>query len=318
MGSLQRARSAARTAVVAFAATLVVAPSRAATVQFDMTPLLDADVVLNDGTGTLDPTQVPIDLGAGATGNFVFPTQSAAVRLAGGFTPDGLPDDGHFAATPSHPEVQLWWDNGNDGDNCRRIASATGSFTLDVPAQRYQEVHLFATSGDGDSQITVTLVYDDFSSTATNVTVGDWFDDPPATATYYRLVDGRDRVQPGSGPGVPFTYEDSNDPAIHGFAFAADPGKLLAQIRVERTDTTGALDFFGGVGVTPPAGPDLYESQIPAGLLAPANIVARGVASPTYWPAPRAPVLYYFVDDGAGTPALVYVSKLGAGIVFTF
>jgi hypothetical protein len=68
--------------VVAMAA----APAVAAVVQVDASPIFNADVVLNDGAGGLDPTQDPIDLGALASDNFCFPTASAAAGLAP-FTP---------------------------------------------------------------------------------------------------------------------------------------------------------------------------------------------------------------------------------------
>ena len=288
----------------------------AGVVQLDARPVFNADVVVNDGTGTLDPTQDPIDLGALASDNFCFPSASAAVRL-NPLSPDGVPDDAFFPADAYHPDVRLAWDNADDGLNARRVAAATDAFSVSVPPAAYSEVHLYFTSGDGTTDVTVTLGYTDATFTPTSVVVPDWFDDPFPSANLYLLVDGRDRVQVGSGPGLPYTYENPNDAAIFGFRFPADPSRTLSAITVERTDTTGVLDFFGGIAIDA-AVPSLYESSRAPRLLDPANVVATGVTSPFDWTPPAGSLLHYFVDDGTGTPALIFVSKSPAGLRFTF
>src|SRR5688500_2156363 len=103
-------RRAVRGRVVALVSALAAgaASVRATVVHIDMSSLFDADVVLNDGSGTLDPTQLPVDSGSAATGNFCFPTASVALRLAvPPETPSGLPDDAFFPASAVHPDVQL-------------------------------------------------------------------------------------------------------------------------------------------------------------------------------------------------------------------
>jgi hypothetical protein len=75
---------------------------------------------------------------------------------------------------------------------------------------------------------------------------------------------------------------------------------------------------FGVTLVTAPAGPDLYESTAAPGLLAPANVVASGVASPHVRAPPPVPLLFYFVDDGRGSPAIIYVARTGGSLAFTF
>lgn len=294
--------------------------ARSATVQVDVRVHFNADEVVNDGTGALDPTQDPVDQGVFESDNFCFPSQSAAARLAGGGTPDGVPDDAFFPADAFHPDVQLWWRNDDDGQNARRTSNVADVFTIDVPPGNYAELHLFATSGDGVSPITLTLLYDDLTTSPYFFTVPDWFDDPFPTADLYPLVDGRDRVQVGSGPGVPFAYEDRNDAAIFGFRAVVDPAKVLNGVKVDRAAATSVFDFFGlvAVDVVPPAGPDLYESPVAQGLLDPAHVVLRDVSSPLDHAPPAAPLLCYFVDDLAGFPALIRVAKSPAGLRFTF
>lgn len=304
--------------LVLLAATSWCSVAAGTVLQVDVRPVFNADLVVNDGTGVLDPTQDPIDLGTFTTDNFCFPTASAALRLAGVATPDGVPDDALFPADAYHPDVQLWWRNDDDGRNGRRTAAAIDRFTLDVPVARYTELHLFATSGDGDSVVTVTVEYDDLTSAQFPFTVPDWFDDLPLTQDSYRLIDGRDRVQVGSGPGIPYEYQDRNDPAIFGQRLVLDPGRTVASVIVDRTDTTGVLDFFGAVAVTVPAGPDLYESTLAQGLEVPANIVQTGVASPIDHAPALASLLFYSVSDGAGFPALIYLAKGGSGLLITF
>jgi hypothetical protein len=289
----------------------------ATVVALDASSVFNADVVLNDGTGVLDPTQDPIDLGILGSDNFCFPTQSVAVRLNPA-SPDGLPDDAFFPADAFHPDVRLSWNNADDGLNARRIAAMPDLFTLPVPPAAYTEVHLYATGGDGPSFVNVTLEYADRRGAVTAITVPDWFDDPVPSGRTYMLIDGRDRVQVGSGPGIPYDYEDPNDPAIFGFTIVVDPARTLQGVQVERLDGPGVLDVFGGIAVQADAGPALYESPLAPGLLAPGNVVATGVTSPFDWTPPAGALLHYFVDDGAGSPSLIFVSKSPAGLRFTF
>jgi hypothetical protein len=290
--------------------------ARAGVLPLDARPIFNGDVVLNDGSGALDPTQDPIDLGGLASDNFCFPTASAAIRL-GAATPDGLPDDAFFAADAYHPDLRLGWNNADDGLNARRIAAATDLFSLAVPPGSYSEIHLYFTTGDGTSDATVTLGYSDTTVTTAALFIPDWFDDPFPTPDVYLLVDGRDRVQVGSGPGIPYAYEDRDDAAIFGFRILADRARTLNAVSIERTDTTGVMNFFGGIAVEA-AVPSLYESVRAPRLLDPGNVVATGVASPLDWTPPAAAVVHYFVNDGAGVPALIFVSKAPSGLRFTF
>ncbi len=225
--------------------------------QFNVASLLNSDVVVNNGAPgpAFDPSQESIGLNTLATNNFCFMSQSVAVASAGALTPNGLPDSAFFAANGFHPDVQLAFRNNQDyttGTNARRITSLTESFFFDVTPAIYSFVHLYLTSGDGQSHCIVTFTYSDSTTSAQPLTtVEDWFNDPADTATAYRLIDGLDRMQPGSGPGTQFQFADANDPAIFGYRFTPDPARTLTRITITRSDsaTSSVLDFFGGVGV---------------------------------------------------------------------
>jgi hypothetical protein len=220
-------------------------------VQVDLRALFNADVVLNDGTGVLDPTQQPIDQGLVASGNFCFMTRSVAEATAvAPQTPDGLPDDAFFAAGAFHPDVQLAWDNADDGLNAWRLQDATATLRIDLPPDAYLEAHVFATAGNGPCDMTLTPLYTDGPGVPTAFAVPDWYDDPPPSVDLYHLVDARDRMQPGSGPGTAFLYEDGDDAAIFGFRIVTDPARLLEAVSLERTDVSGVLNVFGAVAVT--------------------------------------------------------------------
>ncbi len=227
-------------------------------VDLDLASFFNADVIVNDSGGGLDPSQSPIDLGTGATNNFAFPTQTVADALNPG-SPDGLPDDAFFPAGSFHPDVQLGYSNADDGDNARRSADSTDTFTVPVAPAPYSEMHVFATTGNGSSDITVTLAYDDLSSDVFMVNVPDWFDDPTQSFDTYQLIGDLDRINPGAPPGTPFDYADSDDPAVFGFGFSADPAKALTGVTVERTDATGVLNVFGITGLCAAEGAPVVE-----------------------------------------------------------
>jgi hypothetical protein len=304
-------RSWCSTAQALALVTVLASWAQAAVVQFDLTPHFNADVVVNNGSGTPDPTQDPIDLGVISSGNFCFPTARTASEFAGaGETPDGLPDDGFFAAGPFHPNVQLAYHNDDDGLNAWRLAEVLGSITVEIPDGIYTEIHVFATSGDGSSSVDLTLHYDDASSDTTPLLVPDWFNDPAGTAQEYALVDGLDRMQPGSGPGVMFDYEDSNTTAVFGFRLDPDPAKTLTSFTVERTGTSAVLNVFGAVGVALDGdAPTVYESVDPALVVDVSNAVGTASVNPYRHTPALDPVLYYQLDDGTGLPALIEIVK---------
>lgn len=224
-------------------------------VYFEVTGLFNADVILNRQGDSVDRTQSPIDTSAFAQSNSVFLTQGAA-SLFSDSSPDGLPDDGFFPATPFHPEIQLAYRDEDSGVNARSVREPA-SFTIDVPNTRYEEIHLFATTGQGSSSFRVRLDYDDGNVVSDTQQVPDWFEDPAETPERYQLIDGRDRIGvDGAG------FQDVNSAAIFGYRFELDPTRTLKSFVIAVTEVpggdingipfTGAFNFFGASGVLLP------------------------------------------------------------------
>jgi len=214
-------------------------------VQFDVTSAFNADVIVNtdpDPPTPFDEDNDPID-DPGAGGNFALLTQSAAA--VGCPTPVGLPDNGSFAANADHPNVQLAYNNASSGNNARRSPSfSTDTYSFNVLAAMYFDVHLFFTAGNGTAQASITLNYSTGAPVTTSFIVQDWFNTP--LAPNYALFDGGDRIPPDA----PFTCEDSNTTAIFGRSFAADPTRILQSVTIQRTDVgTAVMSFFGATGL---------------------------------------------------------------------
>ena len=250
---------------------------QAQVLQLDISADFNADVVVNDGSGFNDPTQDPIDSGFDLTQNFCFPTQSVANAAAvPPQTPDGLPDSAFFPANAFHPDVQLSWSNDDDGLNAWRLANSTGQLLILVPSGSYLEVHVLATSGQGSCDITLTPSYSDGLGTAVPFVVADWFAEIVPTLDNYYLIDGGDRIQPGSGPGTAYEYQDRDDGAIFGFRLRVDPARLLESVLLIRTDTTGYLNAFGGLVVEASAPEACCFPTGACGDLSPAACTAAG------------------------------------------
>jgi hypothetical protein len=238
-------------AVLLAARLMLPAGAAAGVIQLDLSGDFNADLVVNDGSGMNDPDQDPVDHGSIVSGNYCFLTQSVAeATVVAPQTPDGLTDDGFIPAGPFHPEAQLRWSNDDDGFNAWRLEDAGGFLGIRVGEIGVVEFHLFATSGDGTSNILITPAYDDAPGSDVPFTVPDWFDDPVFDADRYALINDRDRIQPGSGPGTAFGLEDRDDAAIFGFRILVDPSRLLTSVKIERTDVDGVLSVYGALVVT--------------------------------------------------------------------
>ena len=134
-------------------------PAAPATVQIDVSALLDLDFVVNDGAGPIDTLQNPVD---GPSGNRCFITQSAAEAVAPA-DPDGLPNDGFFAADARHPDVQLQMSNADDGVNGFQAIDDMVPFSFAVPPDNYTEIHFFMVAAEGFVQTTSQGPKDDES-----------------------------------------------------------------------------------------------------------------------------------------------------------
>lgn len=73
----------------------------------------------------------------------------------------------------------------------------------------------------------------------------------------------------------------------------------------------GALEWIACGGCL-----TLYESPVPDGVVQPSHAVASPPGAPFAYAAPAAPVLFYQLDDGSGSPALIFVTESAGGLSF--
>ncbi|WP_254567699.1 cadherin repeat domain-containing protein, partial [Oscillatoria sp. HE19RPO] len=234
-----------------------------ATTKFDVSSLLDKDLIVNQGTSGTDTIQDGIDyMGS------VFVTQTFATSQDA-TNGNGLPDNGIFAANSYHPEIQLSYSNDNDGTNGRLISgfsttARTQTFQFNVTTGQYGYVHLaLSPNGHAPMDVSLTFNYSDGSSqTSSTVTVPDWQDTTTTESeNLYYLASGLDL---STNDGSLF-LEDSV--AVFGVRFAADATKTLNSITVNATSNYDypenvGLAFFGATGESNPnAVPTLTSSN---------------------------------------------------------
>ncbi|MEG4838228.1 Ig-like domain-containing protein, partial [Microcoleus sp. B9-D4] len=212
----------------------------ASPVQFDLTSVFDRDVIINRTGGVTDSTQNGL-----STLNQTLLTQSFATFKAGA-NGNGLPDNGFFATNAYHPDVQLGYNNTNNGNNAKVLTANGTSFNFAVTPNQYSEIHLLATSTNGIAGMQVTFNYSDSTTGTGTATVPDWFNEITETSSSYYLIDGMD----GSNDTTGTVYTDVNDPAIFGFKFNPDPAKTLQSITVSKTSGTTANNWLGVFGAT--------------------------------------------------------------------
>ncbi|HEV3062791.1 MAG TPA: putative Ig domain-containing protein, partial [Vicinamibacterales bacterium] len=223
-------------------------------VQFDISSVANADVIITKPAGgAVDTDQTSVDRNISG-GDWSMFTQSAASALKPASDPvaTGLPDNGFFPANAFHPDVQLSFNNQTDGNNVRR-ADVDGlvapvsqfAFTLNVPQNNYTDLHVFLTSGHGQSVFNLKLNYSDGSSTtSTATTVPDWFFPVSNSSSQYNLITGMDREKANLTG-----YQDANAATIFGFHFAVDSSKVLQSFSVTPMTVQGSIVFFGATGV---------------------------------------------------------------------
>ncbi|MGB7709049.1 MAG: hypothetical protein WBL95_05830, partial [Microcoleus sp.] len=209
---------------------------------FNLSSVFDRDVIFNYNGGATDPTQDGL-----STWNETLLTQSFATfkNPANG---NGLPDNGFFRANAYHPDVQLGYNNTNNGNNAKVLTTNNTSFTLAVTPKKYSEIHLFATSTNGNAGMQVTFKYSDGNTETIPASVPDWFDEITETSSSYYLINGMDRSKDTTQDG----YDNTNDPALFGFKFNPNSAKMLQSITVTKTSgstTNNWLGVFGATGV---------------------------------------------------------------------
>ena len=205
--------------------------------QIDLNPFFDADVIVN-GTKTapIDTDQAVMD----DHGNALITKGAADALKSCKQDPDGLPNGGKFAKNSDHPAVKLGYSNADDGHNARQM-EASDTFEVDVPPGKYRQIHVFATTGEGDSDITVTEVYEG-GSELNELTVWDWF---VPGGSGYPLIDGMDRARANGS-----SCFDDDGAIVYGYRINTDKSIRLSSVEVTRTDESGSfLNVLGMTGV---------------------------------------------------------------------
>ncbi|MDJ1178948.1 hypothetical protein PJF56_08740, partial [Roseofilum sp. BLCC_M91] len=215
------------------------------TTDFNVTSVLDKDLIVN-GTDAVND-------GIGYMG-YDFPTQSFA-SAKDPTNGNGLPDNGIFTANSYHPQIQLSYNDNDDGTNGRLISgfsttTRTQTFNFNVTTGQYGYVHLaLSPNGHEPMDISVTFNYDDGSSqTSSTTTVPDWQDTTTTESeNLYYLASGLDV---GANDG---SYLNEDSVAIFGVRFAADATKTLESMTVSATSNASypeyvGLAFFGATG----------------------------------------------------------------------
>ncbi|MFB6243970.1 MAG: PKD domain-containing protein, partial [Halobaculum sp.] len=201
------------------------------TAQLNFSGIFDADVV----RGTKS-TPGDFDGGGGVL------VSSSVAQANGQPGADGVPDDGVFPSTSTHPRLNLA--DFDTVDQNAWQAAGTGSVTSPVQNGTYRTVHVVASAGGAGvgnpARFEVTAHYrDGTSETSQEFLVADWYGTPPSDPGY-AVRDDMDRWFGGQ-------YEDADAPAIFGYATPVDPTKTLTAVTINVTENqAGSFNFFGG------------------------------------------------------------------------
>jgi uncharacterized repeat protein (TIGR01451 family) len=221
-------------------------------IQFDLAPILNADVVVNGTDATQDALVVTED------GPFAFVTQSVSALAV---TPGpGLPDDGilrgnaleELAAASDFPievseclpDIPSAIAESSDGDNAWLSTASDDAVTFSVPSRRYAELLLLLTGSavpfgsDVEllNEVDVTVTYDDASTQVQHVIIpvgGLLSAFPPALSvpvvpTYVM----------GVSTTVPLPYDPAGKTAggtINAIAVTPDPTKRVVSVTLTLT-----------------------------------------------------------------------------------
>ena len=231
----------------AIAALTTSAIAKASWMDLNISSSFDSDVLANasDGTpGTLDGAPDPLDPRSGNLRSAL--TVSGA--LASGATAlqatPNFPDNGFFPMGVSGNtmtfDVQLGYSNNDNGVNAIRLTETEAGTPVNIgllPAQQgqYNNFFLFLTAAEGDQLFNFALNYSDASSsTFTNITATDWFNDP-APAGHLYLIDGMDRTSNG-----PSGFSSQNDSAVFAIPFTPDSSKTLVSFSITKLSNLAA------------------------------------------------------------------------------
>jgi hypothetical protein len=189
----------------------------------------------------------PID---GTANNNDFPTQAEAAKLTDA-GPIGLPNDGFFPASGTTvPNVQLAWnDDGvhglSTGNSIVIEGTAGTAVAFNVPQAQYDQVQIYATGGNGQGTLDITLNYTTGSAVKTMMTLPDWCAAANTVpANEYQLGNKVARVMAGN----PYVYEGDPLCGIWAIDLSPDTTRVLTSISI--TDNGPANSYFVFYGAT--------------------------------------------------------------------
>lgn len=222
-----------RTALLASLLAPLAAPAFAVgVVHLDFSSHFNGDAILNGLFATVDQIQDGLDP---APDGWSYPTSSTNCS-------SGVPGNAFFPANADHPDIQLGWANDDDGFNAWQTNSgqAGTSITVDLPDQRYEQIHLFAGADLGGPGVTLTLNYATGLPGQASWTSLPWYVGG-GTAGGYALAGGLSR---GRWNGS-LDCNNTGTVMLIGRAFPVDSSRVLVSISLERVGATGRLSIFG-------------------------------------------------------------------------
>ncbi|NOQ31011.1 MAG: hypothetical protein GQ570_07825 [Helicobacteraceae bacterium] len=182
-------------------------------IDIDISSYFNADVILNSGDTSND---------------YIDSSLSNLFTVGLDSSHSALPNDSNYTSTAFHRALKLAYSNSDNGLNAiKNIASSKLTSITSFNKNSYNEVHIFALSGSGDSNLTLKFYYDDNSTELSSmVTVPNWADDTfsESNDSYY-VINSLDRYYNNS-----YLNAKTGVYSVYGFKFDINSDKNLTKI----------------------------------------------------------------------------------------
>jgi hypothetical protein len=211
-------------------------PQTVKVIQIDISGLLNTRSVTTLTSGKLVPWTNGVDRQNG------YLTMAAAL-FNKETNPKAIPDNSLIPANGHHPAILLHYAN-TDGvkNQTRLLADTGGSFTLNVPKNRYSDLYLCLTSAYGKSKLQYDLIYSD-GTESKYVVVPDWANDVSDNDPDFSYV--VHDLAKWSNKG---TLTETDHHNIHALNVHPDAGRTLTAVNVKNLSKTYML-FWAATGV---------------------------------------------------------------------
>lgn len=208
--------------------------------QVDLSAIFTVDTVAtSQPAGQTYPPLSPVD-GSGYT--FVTTALGTAHANASG----GLPNNGLYASTATHPTAQFAFSDTSTAKNSIILnAPPTLLQTLTIPVtpSQFSAVQIYGTSTEGPSSVTVTLNYSDATTTTATVAFPDWFN--PNGAVSPTFVMQRNLARWSSAG-----YNIATA-SLCGTNIVANPAKTLTSVTLTMNAGSHRLVLYGATAYGP-------------------------------------------------------------------